>query len=140
MVITEGQPIVLAEEKIMPYLVPLHTPGSMGFIFPVKDNGKTHMAALFGSVLLITTLTDDEGMQTHLKAIARWKQDTKNMKVDVELQNHPLMDDFSRKLAKLKERKPGQPNPFIVGQKGYARFVDVMGECMEAEVDRRAKR
>ena len=140
MVITEGQPIVLGDERIVAYLVPPHTPGSMGFIFPVKDNGKTHMAGLFGSVLLITTLTDDEGMKTHLKAIVHWKQETKKAKVDVELQNHPLMDDFSTKLAKLKERKAGQPNPFIVGQTGYARFVDVMAECMEAEVDRRAER
>jgi len=140
MVIREGQPISFGDVKIMPYLVPPHTPGSMGFVFPVKDNGTTHIAALFGSVLLITPLTDDPGMQTHLKAIAHWREVTKKAKVDVELQNHPLMDDFITKLAKLKERKPGEPNPFIVGQAGYGSFVDVMAECMQAEVDRRANK
>ena len=137
MILTDGQTIVLGSESITPYLVPPHTPGSMGFIFPVKDAGKTHMAALFGSVLLITTLTDDAGMQKHLKAIAHWKQVTKQAKVDTELQNHPLMDDFTEKLEKLKQRKPGQPNPFVVGQNGYSRFVGVMEECMKAEVARR---
>ena len=43
MVITEGQPIKLGEETIMPYDIPGHTPGSAGFIFTVKDNGKTHV-------------------------------------------------------------------------------------------------
>lgn len=65
MVIAEAQPIVLGDETVMPYLVPPHTPGSMGLLFPVKDNGRTHMAALFGSILLITTMTDDPGMQKH---------------------------------------------------------------------------
>lgn len=139
-IIVEAQPIVLGDEKIMPYLVPPHTPGSMGFIFPVKDNGETHMAALFGSVLLVTTMTDDPGMQDHLKAIARWKEETRKAKVDVELQNHPLMDDFTVKLAKLKDRKAGERNPFVVGEDGYPKFVDVMAKCMAAEVDRRAKR
>jgi len=137
MVITEGQPIVLGDEKVMPYLVPPHTPGSMGFIFPVKDNGKIHMAALFGSVLLVTTGTTDEGMHEHMKAIAHWKEETKKAKVDVELQNHPLFDDIAVKLAKLQNRKPGDPDPFIVGQAGYSKFVDVMSECMQAEIVRR---
>jgi len=136
MTLTDGQAVVLGGETITPYLVPPHTPGSMGFIFPVKDAGKTHMAALFGSVLLITTLTDDPGMQKHLEAIAHWNQVTKKAKVDTELQNHPLMDNFTEKLEQLKRRKPGQPNPFAVGQNGYSRFVDVMEECMKAEVVR----
>jgi len=139
MVITEGQPMVFGDEKIMPYLVPPHTPGSMGFIFPVKDGGKTHMAALFGSILLVTTGTTDEGMQTHLKAIAHFKEEAKKAKVDVELQNHPLFDDFTVKLAKLQTRKPGEANPFIVGQANYSKFLDVMSECMQAEIDRRAE-
>jgi metallo-beta-lactamase class B len=134
MVIVEGQPIAIGDENIMPYAAGPHTPGSMAFIFPVKDN------ALFGSVLLVTTGTTDEGMQEHLKIIARFKDAAKRAKVYVELQNHPLMDDFTDKLAMLKERKPGQPNPFIVGQAGYMRFLDVMSECMQAEVDRRANR
>ena len=44
-VLTEGQPVVLGDLKVMPVAIPGHTPGSMGFIFPVKDNGRTHMAA-----------------------------------------------------------------------------------------------
>jgi metallo-beta-lactamase class B len=60
--------------------------------------------------------------------------------VDVELQNHPLFDNFTVKLAQLQIRKPGEPNPFIVGQANYGKFMDVMSECMQAEIDRRANK
>ena len=46
-VITEGQPIAFGDLTVQPVAIPGHTPGSMGFIFPVKDNGKTRMAALY---------------------------------------------------------------------------------------------
>ena len=63
----------------------------------------------------------------------------KHFKVDVELQNHPLYDEFAQRLAELRERKPGAPNPFIVGQGNYGKFLDVMSECMQAQIARRAE-
>lgn len=137
MVITEGQPIVLGDEKVMPYAIPGHTPGSMGLIFPVKDGGKTHMAALFGGTILLTGLISDDGLQQFLKSIAHFKEEALKAKVDVELQNHPLMDGFPDKLEKLKARTKGEPNPFIVGRANYGKFLDVMSQCMEVAVERR---
>ena len=32
-------------------------------------------------------------------------------------------------MAALKERKPGDPNPFVVGQDSVQRFLTVLGEC-----------
>lgn len=137
MVITEGQPIVLGDEKIMPYYIPGHTPGSTGFIFPVKDNGKTHIAALYGGTILTPGPISDEGLATYAKSIAHFKEETKKAKVDVELQNHSLFDNIQEKLAKLKERKKGEPNPFIVGQANYQKFMDVMADCTQVNIDRR---
>jgi metallo-beta-lactamase class B len=138
MVITEGQPIVLGDEKIMPYAIPGHTPGSMGFIFPVKDHGKTHMAAIYGGTILLTGIISDDGLRTYLKSIEHFKEEAKKAKVDVELQNHPIFDNFTDKLAKIQNRKPGEPNPFVVGQGNYGKFLDVMSDCMQAALDRRA--
>jgi metallo-beta-lactamase class B len=137
MLITEGQPIVLGDEKVMPYAIPGHTPGSMGFIFPIKDGGKTHMAALFGGTILLVGRIPDEGLQQYLKSIAHFKEETTKAKVDVELQNHPLMDGLPEKLEKLQARTKGQPNPFVVGRSNYERFLDVMSQCMEAQIARR---
>jgi metallo-beta-lactamase class B len=60
------------------------------------------------------------------------------MKVDVELQNHPIMDNFAERLDKLHERKAGDPNPFVVGQENYSKFLEVMYTCVQVYIDRHA--
>jgi metallo-beta-lactamase class B len=137
MVITEGQPVVLGDEKVMPVAIPGHTPGSMGLIFAVKDGGKTHMAALYGGTILLPGIISDDGLQQYLHSIAHFQEETKRAKVDVELQNHPLYDNLPDKLDKLKTRKKGDPHPFVVGQSNYQKFLDVMSQCMDAQIARR---
>lgn len=136
-VITEGQPIVLGDFKLMPFAVPGHTPGSMGFIFPVKDNGKTYMAAMYAGTILTPGIVSDEGLQTYLKSVAHFEEQTRKANVAVELQNHPLMDPIQAKLDKLKDRKKGELNPFVVGQASYQKFLGVMSACTEVNIARR---
>jgi len=136
-VIADGQPIVIGDLKVLPVAIPGHTPGSMGFIFPVKDGGKTRMAALYGGTVLTPGIISDEGLQTYLQSVARFKEATRKAKVEVEIQNHPLMDPIQVKLDRLKARSKGQPNPFVVGTKSYQTFLDVMSICTEANIARR---
>jgi metallo-beta-lactamase class B len=136
-VIAEGQSISLGDFRMTPVAIPGHTPGSMAYIFPVKDNGKTRIAALYGGTVLTPGIVSDEGLQTYLKSAAHFKEEAKKAKVEVELQNHPLMDPIQPKLDKLKARKKGEPNPFIVGQANYLKFVDVIAACTEVNIARR---
>jgi metallo-beta-lactamase class B len=137
MVAEEGKPIVLGDEKVTPVMVPGHTPGSMALIFPVKDGGKTHIAGLYGGTVLLTRILKDEQLRQYLKSLEHYKEVARKMKVDVEVQNHPLYDGMPEKLAALKDRKPGSPNPFVVGPGSYAKFLDVQSECMQAALARR---
>lgn len=136
-VIAEGQPITLGDFKLIPVAIPGHTPGSMGFIYPVKDKGKTYMAATYAGTVLTPGIVSDEGLQTYFKSVAHFKAETKKARVEVELQNHPLMDPIQVKLDKLKTRKQGEPNPFVVGQRNYQKFLDVMSACTEVNIARR---
>jgi metallo-beta-lactamase class B len=136
-VLTEGQPVVLGDLKVMPVMIPGHTPGSTGFIFPVKDNGRTYMAALYGGTILTPGPISDEGLQTYVKSIAHFKEETKKAKVEVEIQNHPLMDPIQVKLDKLAARTKGGPNPFVVGEDNYQKFLDVMSLCTQVNIARR---
>lgn len=139
MVAEEGKPLVLGDEKIDIFFIPGHTPGSMAFIFPVKDNGKTHMAGLYGGTILLVGRISDAGLQEYLKSIAHFREAAKKAKVDVELQNHSLYDNIQEKIAKLQTRKPGDPNPFVVGTANYLKFLGVMSDCMQVQIDRRAE-
>jgi metallo-beta-lactamase class B len=136
-VVSDGQPIVIGDFRVMPVAIPGHTPGSMGYIFPVKDNGRTRMAAMFGGTILTPGPISDEGLQTYLKSVARFRDETRKAKVEVVMQNHPLMDPVQPKLAKMQSRRPGDPNPWVVGEPNYQTFLDVMYQCTEVNIARR---
>jgi metallo-beta-lactamase class B len=132
--VTDGEPIVLGDVKVTPVLIPGHTPGSLGLIFPVKEAGKTHMVGIVGGGMLPQGSPDQ--MRVFLHSLAKFEEWAKTMKVDVELQNHPIMDGFGDRLKALQARKPGDPNPFIVGQENYAKFLQVMYQCVQVYIDR----
>jgi metallo-beta-lactamase class B len=135
--ITSGEPVVLGDLTVTALAVPGHTPGSMGFTFPVKDGGRTHVAAMFGGVWLGAGLLSDEALQTFLTSIARFKEETRKARADVVLQNHMLMDPIEIKLETLAARRPGEPHPFVVGEEGYQKFLDVMAGCTQVNLERR---
>jgi metallo-beta-lactamase class B len=136
-IVTDGQPIVIGDLTITPVAIPGHTAGSMGYIFPVKDNGQQHLAALYGGTILTANIISDDGLRTYIASVARFKAATAKARVDVEIQNHPLMDPIQVKLDRLKTRAKGQPHPFVVGRDNYQKFLDVMSLCMQAELTRR---
>jgi metallo-beta-lactamase class B len=136
-VVAEGQPIVIGDFRVTPVAIPGHTPGSMGYIFPVKDNGRTRMAAMYGGTILTPGPISDEGLATYLKSVARFKDATSKAKVEIVMQNHPLMDPVQPKLEKMQSRKAGDPNPWVVGESNYQKFLDVMYQCTEVNIARR---
>ena len=136
-VATEGQAITVGDVSFTPVAIPGHTPGSMGYIFPVKDGSRTHMAGLFGGSILIPGRIPDEGLLQYIRSVEHFGDMARKMNVEVELQNHPLYDGLEGKLDRLKSRGAGQPNPFVVGQASYQRFLTVMTECTRAQMERR---
>jgi metallo-beta-lactamase class B len=136
-VVADGQAIVIGDFRVTPVAIPGHTPGSMGYIFPVKDNGRTRMAAMYGGTILTPGPISDEGLATYLKSVARFKDATSKAKVEIVMQNHPLMDPVQPKLEKMQSRRNGDPNPWVVGESNYQKFLDVMYQCTEVNIARR---
>ena len=52
--------------------------------------------------------------------------------VDVLMSNHSTYDNAFEKIAALKARKPGQPNPFVTGADTEQRYLKVAAECARA--------
>jgi metallo-beta-lactamase class B len=138
-VLVEGQSVGLGDVRIVPVLTPGHTPGSMAFIFPVKDNGKTYTAGMFGGTMLTATRPTPEEINQYLTSVTHFRNEALKAGVEVELQNHPLMDDLTGRLAQLRARSANGTNPFIVGRENYPLFLDVLSECMLAQAGRRAQ-
>jgi hypothetical protein len=47
--------------------------------------------------------------------------------------NHPNFDNAFQKIAALKTRGAGQPNPFVVGGEVQQRIFDVQQDCALAQ-------
>ncbi len=135
--VQDGKPITIDGVAFTPIYVPGHTPGSLGWIFPVKDDGKTHMAAMFGSTILTTERLTMDTLTPELASWEKFAAIARKMKVDVELQNHPLFDNMPAKLMATSTRQPGQPNPFVVGAASYNRFTGTVVECIKAVIARK---
>ncbi len=141
LVIKDGEPITLGDTTITPVLIPGHTPGSMAYIFPVRDAGTTRIAGMFAGTMLSSFLrSSTPGIEQYIDSIDRYLVVAERMNVEVEVQNHPLFDDTPARLERLKTRKPGDPHPFVMGNDAYSRFWRVIAECMQAEIARRDDR
>lgn len=133
-VVGDGEQVMLGDTHIKAYLIPGHTPGALGFIFPVKDKGRTRTAAIFGGTILDPRLISTDGLQQYVKSLTHFGEASGERKVDVELQNHPVFDDMWMKTDALAARKAGEPNPFVVGAPAYQSFLKVMSECTRATI------
>ena len=136
-VLAEGQPFKFGDLTITPIEIPGHTPGSLAFIFPVKDKGQTRTAGLFGGTVLTTGILTTDALKQYTQSIAHYLDAAKKMNVDVELQNHPIFDGMPDKLAKLKSAKASDPNPFVIGNDRYLKMWNIVSECIQAEIARR---
>jgi metallo-beta-lactamase class B len=136
-VLAEGQPFKFGDLTITPIEIPGHTPGSLAFIFPVKDKSQTRTAGLFGGTVLTTGILTTDALKQYIQSIGHYLDVAKRMNVDVELQNHPIFDGMPDKLVKLKSSKESDPNPFVIGNDRYLRMWNIVSECIQAEIARR---
>ena len=128
---TDGQKLTLGDTTLTLYITPGHTPGTISTVFPVKDNGTPHLAALWGGVGLNA---DRESVQTYIRSAQRFSGIVKQAGADIILANHTDWDRSKINLPMLAKRAPGSPNPYIVGNAKVLNFLKVAEECATARV------
>ena len=137
MILTDGEVVKLGDFPIRVVTIPGHTPGSVGYIFPVKDGEKRYMAGLYGGTVLLPRIAWN--LDEYAKSLAKWAEAAKKANVEVQLQNHPHMLNLPDQLDRLQSRKPGGPNPFVVGNAAYVRYFQMIEECTLAQKQRIAE-
>ncbi len=129
---TDGQKLTLGDTTVTIYITPGHTPGTLSVVFPVKDNGTPHVAALWGGVGLNT---NKEAVQTYIRSAQRFSGIVKQAGADIILANHTDWDRSKINLPILAKRAPGTPNPYIVGNAKALNFLKVAEECATARLN-----
>jgi metallo-beta-lactamase class B len=128
---TDGQKLTLGDTTITLYITPGHTPGTISTIFPVKDNGTAHVAALWGGVGLNP---DKESVQLYIKSAQRFSDLVKQARADVIFANHTDWDRSKINLPALASRATVGPNPYVVGNAKALNFLQVAIQCASARV------
>jgi metallo-beta-lactamase class B len=137
LVLAEGQPFQFGDLTITPVAVPGHTPGSLAFVFPVKDSGRARMAGWFGGTVLTTAILTTDALKQYVQSIAHYLDVAKRLNVEVEIQNHPIFDGTPERLSIVRAAAPSASSPFVIGNDRYLRMWNIVSECMQAEIIRR---
>jgi metallo-beta-lactamase class B len=110
----DGQKMALGNTTIQIVATPGHTWGCVSFIVPVTDNGIPHAIGIMGG----GGLSPDWDKAYHYKAsIEYFQRFTREAKCDVGLSVHFWGQEI--KIERLRSRKPGQANPFVIGTEKF---------------------
>ena len=133
MVVTDGQKLTLGDKTVEIRLTPGHTPGTVSLIYPVRDGGTPHTVATWGGTgfnfeLLPATF------ETYINSAVRYREVVAKSGADIMLSNHPNNDGSHTKLPAMATRKPGDPNPYVIGNDKAQGYVKVAEECARANL------
>jgi metallo-beta-lactamase class B len=110
---------------------PGHTPGTISFLFEVKDNGKPLRIAYVGGTAIPFngTAAYYDGYLASVKKMAKAAAD---FGATALMSNHTEFDNAFYKAHTAANRKPGEANPFDVGKAGVARYFTTVEDCTAA--------
>jgi metallo-beta-lactamase class B len=128
---TDGEKLTLGDTTVTIYITPGHTPGTLSVVFPVKDLGMPHVAALWGGVGLNQDL---ESVRTYIRSAQRFSAIVRDAGADIIFANHTDWDRSKVNLPILAKRAPNSSNPYIVGNPKVLNFLKVAEECATSRV------
>jgi metallo-beta-lactamase class B len=126
--VKDGATLKLGETTLTFHVIPGHTLGTLATVFTVHDHGEAHNAVAWGGTAYNFGPLPDR-LQLYADTTAKYQEVLKQENVDIFLSNHVNFDAAVAKMAALKTRKAGEPNPFVVGTDTVQRFLTVLGEC-----------
>lgn len=125
---SDGQKVTLGGVTITLYVTPGHTAGTVSMLIPVMDKGVPHLAALWGGTGMQFSAADYSAQAARFRTIAA------KAGADVVLSTHSQLDGSDMKLPLILKRRPGDPNPYVVGTDVVQGYMSVAHECGAAAV------
>ena len=128
-----GMKLTLGDTTIDIVPTPGHTPGTLSYVFPVKDQGRTVMVAYSGGTLTGAFGTNAARWDEYVESQKRIAKAAADAGATVILSNHSEYDNAYTKARLIAaKREVGEEHPFVVGTAGVQRYFTVMTECATA--------
>ena len=132
-VATDGHRLTLGDTTVTLHLTPGHTEGTISTLVPVRDGGRSHLAAAWGGTAF-NFGPDRERLNMYIESAARFREIVERAGADVLIANHTNFDGSKTKLPMLAARQPGDPHPYVIGPDAVQRYLTVAHECATAAV------
>jgi metallo-beta-lactamase class B len=128
-----GMTLALGDATIEIVYTPGHTPGTLSYVFPVTDQGRTIMVAYSGGTLTGGFGTNAARWDEYIDSQQRIATAAAAAGATVILSNHSEYDNAYTKVRLIAARREiGEGHPFVVGAAGVQRYFTVMTECAMA--------
>ena len=129
----EGSKVTLGDTTVQVVATPGHTPGTLSYVFPVKDQGRTVMVAYSGGTLTGAFGTDGARWDEYIASQRKIAKAAADAGATVLISNHSEYDNAYTKARLVSvARQPGETHPFVVGADAVQRYFTVMTECAMA--------
>jgi metallo-beta-lactamase class B len=124
--IADGDRLSIGDTILQFSVTPGHTPGTVSTIFAATDQGRRHVVGFFGG---LGTPGSAEDKKKHIASLTAFRARAFAAGVDVLIANHQTQDLSLHKLELLRLRREGDPNPYIIGNDAFLRYLDIQREC-----------
>ena len=129
----DGYKLTLGDTTVDIYATPGHTPGTLSYIFPVKDQGRTVTVAYSGGTLTGAFGTDGKRWDEYIASQQKIAKAAATAGASAIISNHSEYDGAYTKARLIAApRQEGENHPFIVGPDSVQRYFTVMTECATA--------
>jgi len=127
----DGMNISVGDASLKVVTMPGHTPGTLSYVFEVRDNGKPLRVAYVGGTAIPFNGTA-EFYDRYIASSQKMAKAAASFGATALLSNHTEFDNAFFKAAVAASRQPGEANPFDVGANGVARYFTVVENCATA--------
>jgi metallo-beta-lactamase class B len=101
----------------------------------VTDNGEPHLVAEWGGTGF-NFQHSRQRFETYAASAQRFGEIVAGAGADILIANHTNLDGTKDKMPALIARKPGEPNPWVIGNAAVRNYVKVVEECARASLAR----
>ncbi len=130
MVATDGQKVTLGDAAVTIVTTPGHTPGTLSFVFQVKDNGKPLTVAYSGGTAFNFPNTV-EHFDIYIASQRKMAEAAASANATILMSNHSEFDNAVSKIRMMAARKADEAHPFELGRDTLARYFKVTDECAQ---------
>jgi metallo-beta-lactamase class B len=128
---TDGMKLSVGDASVQIVTTPGHTPGTLSFLFEIRDNGKPLRVAYVGGTA-IPFNGDAAYYDGYIASARKMAKAAADFGATALMSNHTEFDNGYYKAQTAAGRKAGAPNPFDVGQAAVGRYFAVVEGCTAA--------